>query len=363
MATDTSVKYFNSTMTGAPTLSGTKGALITVLDACLINGFGSVTLDSVVVASNVATGSISTGHGFAMIGDTGPVIRIAGATPTALNGDWRIQSVPSSTTFTFTTSGISDQTATGTITAKRAPAGFEKAFSGTNKAAYRSLDVASTQLYLRVDDTPTQYPKLKMYETMSDVDTGTGASTVLYFAKSDTSDGNARAWALYADDRLFYLFACAYEGTWGPTMAFGDIDSYRSGDAYHCVLIGHTNANDVSSFYALNGSTDGAQLARSYSQTGGAVSSSRYSHSKCSYLGWGGMAVPNNVNNAVHFWPVECWEGNTWARGLMPGLYCPLHDASSAQGSVFTVGDRIFAIQKVVSTYSEAALDLTGPWR
>jgi len=360
---DTTVKFFRSTMSGAPTLSGTVGALISILDACLITGFGSVTLNSLVVEDDVATGTVSGGHGLTMEGNAGPVITIDGATPSALNGEWRIASIPGSTTFTFATSGISDQTATGTITAKRAPAGFEKAFSGTNKAAYRSLDVASTQLYLRVDDTQTQYPTLTMYETMSDVDTGTGASTVRYFAKSDTSNGTARAWTLSADDRLFYLFACAYEDTWGPTMAFGDIDSYRSGDAYHCVLIGHTNTDYVSSFYALNGSTDGAQLARSYSQTGGAVSSSRYSHSKCSYLGGGGMAVPNNVNNAVHFWPVECWEGNTWARGLMPGLYCPLHDASSAQGSVFTVGDRIFAIQKVASPYSEAALDLTGPWR
>ena len=362
MATDTSVKYFNSTMTGAPTLSGTAGTLIGILDACLVTGFGSVTLTSLVVASNVATATVSGGHGFAMIGDVGPVITIDGATPSALNGEWRIASIPGSTTFTFATSGISDQTATGTITAKRAPAGFEKAFSGTNKAAYRSLDVASTQLYLRVNDTPTQYPTLTMYETMSDVDTGTGASTVLYFAKSDTSNGTARDWTLYADDRLFYLFANAGGIAWVSAMAFGDIDSYRSGDAYHCVFIGHADASNYSHLYDVSGSETGAQLARSYSQTGGAVGSSRYSHRKCTYIGWGGMAVPNNVNNAVHFWPVECWESTTWARGLMPGLYCPLHNGSIAQGSVFTVGDRIFAIQK---TYNDcdAAFDLTGPWR
>ena len=112
---DTTVRYYDVTMSGAPALSGTAGALIGVLDACLVDGFGSVTLDSAAVASNVATRSISTGHGFAMIGDTGSVIRIAGATPSGLNGDWRVASVPGSTTFTFVTSGISDQTASGTI--------------------------------------------------------------------------------------------------------------------------------------------------------------------------------------------------------------------------------------------------------
>ncbi len=359
---DTTVRYYDYTMSGAPALSGTAGALIGVLDACLVNGFGSVTLDSLVVAANVATGTISTGHNFAMISTTGPVIRIEGATPAGLNGDWRV-TVTSATQFTFATTGISDQTASGTLTAKRAPAGFSKTYSGTNKAVYRADHVQSTRLYLRVDDSPAQSPTLTMYETMSDVDTGTGASTVRYFYKSGAPTGTARAWTLYADDRFFYLFAVADGSTWVSVMAFGDIDSYRSGDAYHCVLIGHPAGSSANSFYNVNGSTTGAQLARSYSQTGGAVSSSRYSHRKCQYIGADGMAVPNNVNSAVHFWPVECWESTTWARGLMPGLYCPLHDASIAQGSVFTVGDRIFAIQKTSSNSYEAALDLTGPWR
>ncbi len=77
----TAVKYYDSTMSGAPSLSGTAGALVGVLDACLVDGFGSVTVDSLTVASNVATATISGGHQFAMIGNTGPVITIAGANP------------------------------------------------------------------------------------------------------------------------------------------------------------------------------------------------------------------------------------------------------------------------------------------
>lgn len=172
---DTSVRYYDSTMAGAPALSGTVGALIGVLDACLVNGFGTVTLNSLVVAGNVATGTVNAGHGFAMIGGAvGPVIAIAGATPAGLNGTWCIASVPGSTTFTFSTAGIADQAATGTITAKRPPLGFSKAFSGTNKAAYRADDVASSRLYLRVADDGTgaaTYARVRGFETMSDVDT------------------------------------------------------------------------------------------------------------------------------------------------------------------------------------------------
>jgi len=51
MPADTTVKVFHSGMTGAPSLSGTAGALIAVLDALLINGFGANNLDSLVIAS------------------------------------------------------------------------------------------------------------------------------------------------------------------------------------------------------------------------------------------------------------------------------------------------------------------------
>lgn len=37
--TDLTVKYFNSGMTGAPQISNNWGDLVTMLDACLINGF------------------------------------------------------------------------------------------------------------------------------------------------------------------------------------------------------------------------------------------------------------------------------------------------------------------------------------
>ncbi|MBL0320610.1 MAG: hypothetical protein IPP74_15140 [Alphaproteobacteria bacterium] len=117
-----SVRYYDSTMSGAPQTTTSTGTFIPVLIACLQDGFGSVTVNSLVVASNVATATVSAGHQFAMVGSTGPVIRISGASPSGLNGDWRI-TVVDSTHFTFTTTGISDQTATGTISAKRAPAG------------------------------------------------------------------------------------------------------------------------------------------------------------------------------------------------------------------------------------------------
>lgn len=71
-----------------------------------------VTLTSVVVASNVATATL-TGHGFAV----GDVITVAGANLAYANGVKTIVSVPDANTFTFEATGA-DAAATGTITAR-----------------------------------------------------------------------------------------------------------------------------------------------------------------------------------------------------------------------------------------------------
>lgn len=95
----------------------------------------------------------------------------------------------------------------------KAPAGWAKAFAGTNKAAYRAL--SGNRFYYRVVDDgsssatyTTRKAGLFGFESMSDVDTGTGpfASAVRYVTKSDQADAVARAWVVIADERAFYLF-------------------------------------------------------------------------------------------------------------------------------------------------------------
>lgn len=374
MTTDTSVKYFDSTMSGAPALSGTAGTLIAVLDACLVNGFGSVTLNSLVVASNVATGTVSAGHNLAMVGATGPVVTIAGATPSGLNGEWRIASVPGSTTFTFATTGISDQTATGTITAKRSPAGWTKAYSGTNKAAYSRTALGATAMLLRIDDSPALYPTLVMYETMSDVDTGSGpapTSGTYYTAKSSAASTATRRWRIYADARTAYVYIdSANDGNYNSGFAFGDIISYKAADAYHCMLIAHPTASIYSAYQVYLGSTNGSLIARSHSQTGGAVSQLRYSHylpTSGGGMGRNGNAYPAAVDNGFHAWPVELWESATVIRGLMPGIWCPVHNQNPPDATIIEsipqLSGRTIFIQQGTNQNYRAAHDITGPWQ
>lgn len=383
---DTSVRYYDSTMPGAPALSGTAGALIGVLDACLKDGFGSVTLNSLVVAGNVATGTVNAGHGFTMIGGAvGSVITIAGATPAGLNGTWRIASVPNSTTFTFATSGIADQTATGTITAKRAPLEFSKAFSGTNKAVYRADDVASSRLYLRVADDGTgaaTYARVRGFETMSDVDTGTGPfptdaqySGGMYWGKSSAANSTARAWRLIGDSQGFVFFINQDgAGNWINGLWL-DIPSEKAGDAYRTLIVGGvtTTIANMGNLHSINNASAGHYMPRSYTQTGASIAVLKDSH-RLAQFGIGssgaGVAYPALTGNQFYCAPVDVWESNTLLRGNLPGIYAPLHPSTSLtdgsfQANVTGMDGRTLLVQRTTSSginYA-CAIDISGPWR
>lgn len=380
--TDTTVKVFQSTDSGAPSLSGTAGALITLLDACLTNGYGSVTFDSVVIAGNVATCTKSTGHGFTAIGTVGPVIRMAGVSvPSALNADWRT-TVVSSTVVTFATSGITDQTATGTITAKRAPLGFSKAFSGTNKAVYRADEVASTRHYLRVSDKGTgaaNYARVRGYETMSDVDTGTGpfptdtqVSGGGYWPKSSTADATARIWRLIGNNEGFALLV-NYNGiaNYFVPVYFGDYASEKAVDAYRAILYCGSSSNITAMSALVNIDSYTTSFSpRSYTQLGTSVGIANQASRQSNYFAYAGMDYPSPVGNQFYAAPVELWESATIFRGILSGIWCPLNiQTGLTDGMVVTdipeLSGHTLWITRCTTAGGDAAvaIDVTGPWR
>lgn len=385
MPVDTTVKYFHSGMAGAPTLNGTAGAMIALLDACLVNGFGSGTVDSVVIASGVATVTRAAGHPM----EVGAIASISGATVSggSINGEQKVLSV-GTTTYTFDATGLSDQTATGTITHKLAPAGWTKAFSGTNLAAYKSSNVAATGCYLRVDDTGTTNARLKGFLTMSDVNTGTGefpttVSGGQYLGKSSVADSSVRAWRMFADDRGVYLrigFGTVAAAT--AITFFGDINSKKPTDPYRFGIIAGTtsyvsgsSAISESAEYSAPNTSNGFFLARGVSGIGSAVAANRgamapYGNNAGMRSGEGQMHYPNPADNGVYLTQMLVSEATNSLgvfRGEMPGIYfCP-HNLSGA----FADGDRLSAVEGLtgktlmatkVSTNGAAFFDITGPW-
>lgn len=386
---DTTVKFYQSTDSGAPSLSGAAGSLLALLDACLVDGYGSVTLTSLEVASNVATGVVSGGHGFTAVGATGPVLRVAGATPSGLNGDWRV-TVVNSTTFTFATTGISNQTASGTITAKRAPAGFSKAFTGTNKTAYRSDDTNGLRFYLRVLDTSATDTRLVGYESMSGIDTGTDPfptatqmSGGLHFIKSYSS--STPPWRLFADSRAFYLFATIANADWDDYgsgyktahFAFGDFNSFKAADAYAGMIAGQltTEVNVASGGLLEQNTTFGVSRisARDYNGSGKSTPNGSYlprSNWPGDYIGASAQNVyPNQASGGMIIVPYALWDttvSDAYWRGNYPGLYSPMHDRIT-DGTVETTasGRQLFLCRccPVNNSWAQVAVDITGPWR
>ena len=142
------VRVFRSTDTAAPALTSGAGSLVNVLTACLVNGYGSVTIATLTQISNIATATVSASHNYT----TGNYITISGVTPSNYNGSFII-TVTSPTTFTYIITGA-PSSGTGTMIAVRASAGWTLPFTpGPYQAVYKQ-GVGSNGRYLQIIDMP-----------------------------------------------------------------------------------------------------------------------------------------------------------------------------------------------------------------
>lgn len=389
------VKRYTSLMTSAPTLSGTEGALISLLDACLKDGFNTKSPTGATQTSGTATLSFGSAHGY----NVGDVIALSGATGTGndllWNDEFRVLTAATNT-LTFAISSSATSPAAGSLSSQIAPLGWTKPYSGTNKAAYLPA-AAYVQCYLRVLDdstTPTsasgRWAKARGYETMSDVDTGTGlfptaaqSTNGLSICKSSTSDGTARAWWLVGDGGIFYLgtFWHASYTTLASGYAFGDVNSLRSGDAYSVLLSGNSASNDTlptspsdnnvfATMGAYNVTQAGRYLARSHTQIGSATAAGFMGdYGSSTYLGYQGFTYPHPPDNGLLFAPVAVVENSILRSRSLPGLYQPLHTAPLAHLDTVTdlpdfSGRTFQAFDLVVSTSrAQCLIDITGQWR
>lgn len=286
---DTSVKWFTSKMLGAPVLRGQAGSLIAILDACLVNGWGVQVADTCAVASGICTMTFPLDHA----APVDAVVLVAGASIAALNGEQKVTAVAPNV-IQFATAAA-DGTATGTITAKMAPAGWNKPFTGTNLAVYKSADVAANGHFVRVNDTNALYARAVAYETMTAISRGTGivpTSTQLsggqYWHKSAIANAAPIDWYFAADSRMFYFGCASYQsndiignagGAYaayvsGPFFGFGDpIPMCRAGDPFSTLILGSGDStNTYTGFLGFKvGYVGMSYMMRALSGTGTAV--------------------------------------------------------------------------------------------
>lgn len=394
---DTSVKFYRDDFPGAPVLNGVAGSAISLLDACLVTGFGLRTATSLVVSGGVATLTLSSDAKNANL--LYSVVTVDGSSITALNGEQRVTAA-SSTELKFATAAANG-TATGTITVKTAPAGWEKKYNDTNVAVFKSLDVTSLGAHLWVNDAGTTNANVRAYESMTDANTGAGATPTLaevatggFWPKSVNANATAVRWDIFADSRAFYYAPVpAYSSS--PTyiaqalMFFGDIVSYKSGDAFASGVFASRGSVSDSVQYghvlsSLQGNTSGVcKWLRSYTGLGSAATAYAAPMTGSAWGISGGDstlgAFPSPTDGGLRLSEVHALEGafnglGTVMRGEMPGAY---YVPQSAVGTYFQRGDttstvggkKMYVVYAGSNAYDTGTaggrgfIDITGPWR
>ena len=391
------VKWFSSGMRGAPTINGTAGSRIAALDACFLTGFGPVTPTGITVSGGIATVGVPSGQTFAQHA----VVLVSGATPSALNGEHRVLT-SSSTQITFATTAA-DGAATGTIEIRYAPVGgWDKVFTDTNKAVYRSADVTSPRHYLRVDDTGTTVARVRGYESMTDVDTGDGpfpTDALItgggYWWGSSAAGGAAVRWKLFADSRTLLPAIAHYSHSStvsiaAPLRGFGDPIALRPGGDNWCTFL-----------------SAGGSAAHSYPQgalDGGIASADPQGGMSVAPRAWHGLgsavtlrpgaltggtspsgadaalgAFPSEIDGELKISPMLLAEAGSGKppRARVPGVwhisqtgaYGPLGDGDMLAGDGDLAGRTLMCVattNNVPLTSNASAVylvDITGPWR
>lgn len=256
------MQYMRGSQPGSPAL-GTLGTgdLVRVLDAALNAGFTSQSITSIARVGTTATAT-KVAHGFL----DQQLVLIAGATPVAYNGVFRITLIDADH-FSYQVAGSPTTPPTGSITGAVAPLGgatpWGIAFTATNQRAYRAP--SGNRYYLMVNDSAnTNTATVRAFTAMTGVITGTGpfptvtqSSTNLRWPRPDpTTLANVSApddsWIVVGDEKRFYLGICLQSTGYRHWFYFGDFQSYKSGDVYNSLFGGAANT-DGSDNISLSG--------------------------------------------------------------------------------------------------------------
>lgn len=285
--------YYSSADAGAPALSGTAGSLATLLDAILVDGYG-----------------------------TGP--------------------------------------------SAKAPLGWTRTYSTTNKRVYRNDPVEGSGTYLRVLDDASlpggaRMAQLLAFASMSNIDTGVGQTpTALQhpsgclWPKSQTADSTARIWWAIGNSRALYLFIGWYNtGSFGHGPYFaGDILSDRVGDNGAFMLAGGPNrttwagafTDNMASLFnvgdfagsppvntapgagcyllkSVDGATSSVQCTNVWPSPVFVNTRSTYGHFSSTRT----IPYPDPISQGIRWCDCLVGEGNLRIRGRLPGVVGIMH--------------------------------------
>lgn len=313
------VKVYYSTDASAPTLNGTAGSLINLLDAVLVNGYGSKT---------------SLGWTKKYTGTNKAVYQVHSSA-----------SLPSS--------------------------------------VLRVQDDGNNWLTTTASTSTFRNAIINIAENATDVDTLVNQITssfnvnkVFYVRKSSTLDTTTRNWLVVGDERAFYLITFNTGDTSGAvfTIFVGDIITTNTNDKYCFTILGNTTELSISAtslstnIFELKTSlsTDNfTNCLRSFDGLNKSVQLGKMTYNPIqTRVGVGGFTYPNTTDNSLIIQKVILIQSN-FIRGTLPGFMNIAHNLPGANLDTFDSSDSntyIIISNTAGSLTHQFALNLTN-WR
>lgn len=394
------VKWYSSDMEGAPVLSignpseahtVNKGALVDLLKAVLVTGFGVKSVSSLTYNSTTQkiTASIAAGHKYLI----DQIIAISGAVESGYNGEYRVVSITATDVVMAADNGTPTAgSATGPISIKIPSLGWAVEYEDTTnkKIIFKRADAKSTAIRLFVDNSSwsgwdNNYGHLAKVRMILNP-TSISSFTTIFEARWPCSHDWANSeWQLVGDSLLFYFLPQYSSSQRRGVYVFGDINSIRVGDKYNTILTYYpdllTNQTNWATIYGsiftnfmMFRNADHTRIARSHHQLAGAVG--------CSWRGMNdyigeGMTYPNPADNGfyVSTEPVPLFDDLSY-RGTLPGIVVPY--ASNSALDKLNLGNLPALPNKLIrllttnkGSYADntdasiklVGFDIGGPWR
>ena len=343
------VKFYNESMQGAgQTGDHDAGAMIAILKACLVDGFGALAPDTIVwdATESCAKATFSSGHAY--VKDS--IIACSGSDVADYNGEHRIFKIDTNNIW-FELDTVPAGDANGTLEIKIAPMGWEITHNnGTNDKLIFKTAGDLGNVFFMVDNTAfdgwkgnTNYSRLMkvaMVENVTDIDT---YDVIHEHRWPATGCFSGHKWDMVGDNRMmFFMPEYGASEEQGGFYA-GYIDTIRAGDRYHFIMnnVGSPDANNYDNYwtgvsssstyytkFARNFSTSNQTIARKYHQlegTTGWMKSGLRTHNSDV------MQAPNPVDNGFYINTDKAMilESDNAFRGFMPIMVYPLANLSS----------------------------------
>jgi len=257
----------------------------------------------------------------------------------------------------------------------------------TDSPAGAFRQAAGNQMYCRIYDDASgdaaQIANIRGFETMSDIDTGTGPfpdnvsePTFWYTLSFHDGSGLARPWKVIADDRTAYVFIDLANTFTYHSFGFGDTYSYVASDGYRTGLFGGSDGFVSSSGFGeltalLSSKSRAHVMARNYLGAAGAVNVGIHGDviKQTGTPLIGRLPYPHPPDNKIWLSPIYIHEtAQPSIRGKLRGLWQWLHPTGAiADGDVFSgtgalAGKTFLIIKDLVTAAGPIVVETSSTW-